>query len=66
MEVRNWVSSIKKHYEQPITDKKLFKAKRLHKAQLATFKKGIFTTYKPTFLKNRRTLAAEEMILQSN
>ena len=49
-----------------LTKKRVFKAKRLHKAQLTTFKKGVFTTYKPSVFENRRTLATEEMPVQGN
>ena len=34
-----------------LTKKRIEKAERLHAAQLATFKKGVFTSYKSSILK---------------
>ena len=34
--------------------KRVLKAEKLHKAQLATFKKGVFTSYKPSVLKKNK------------
>ena len=43
------------------TKKRVLKAKRLHKAQLETFKKGVFTTYKTSVFKKRQSEAAEKI-----
>ena len=43
-----------------LTKKRIKKAGRLHAAQLATFKKGVFTSYKPSFFKDRQKQAREE------
>ena len=44
-----------------LTKKRVLKAERLHKAQLATFKKGVFTSYKPLAFKERQKQASEEV-----
>ena len=44
-----------------LTKKRVLKAERLHKAQLATFKKGVFTSYKPSVLEDRQIQAREEV-----
>ena len=36
-----------------LTKKRVLKAERLHQAQLATFKKGVFTSYKASIIKKR-------------
>ena len=41
-----------------LTKKRAQKAERLPKAQLATFKKGVFTSYKPLVLRERQMQAA--------
>ena len=33
--------------------KRVLEAEKLHKAQLATFKKGVFTSYKPSVFEER-------------
>ena len=43
-----------------LTKKRVLKAKRLHKAQLTTFKKGIFTSYKPSVFEENKKVAHEE------
>ena len=42
-----------------LTKKRVLKAKRLHTAQLATFKKGVFTSYKPSVFEERQKQARE-------
>ena len=44
-----------------LTRKRALKAKRLQKAQLATFKKGVFTTYKPSVFEKRKTKINEKI-----
>tara|TARA_B100000965_G_scaffold383089_1_gene381994 strand:+ start:146 stop:310 length:165 start_codon:yes stop_codon:yes gene_type:complete len=44
-----------------LTKKRVLKAQRLHRAQLATFKKGVFTSYKPSIYKNRQKQACEQV-----
>ena len=44
-----------------LTKKRVLKAEKLHKAQLATFKKGVFTSYKPSVLEERQKQAREEV-----
>ena len=44
-----------------LTKKKVLKAERLHKAQLATFKKGVFASYKSSPFVNRQKQAREEV-----
>ena len=44
-----------------LTKKRVLKAARLHKAQLATFKKGIFTSYKPSVFEERQNQARNEV-----
>ena len=44
-----------------LTKKRVLKAEKLHKAQLATFKKGVFTSYKPSVLEARQKQAREEV-----
>ena len=43
-----------------LTKKRLLKAERLHKAQLATFKKGVFTSYKPSVFVDRKKVVRED------
>ena len=43
-----------------LTKKRLLKAERLHKAQLATFKKGVFTSYKPSVFLDRQKVVRED------
>tara|TARA_Y100001968_G_scaffold212035_1_gene195153 strand:+ start:208 stop:372 length:165 start_codon:yes stop_codon:yes gene_type:complete len=40
-----------------LTKKRIEKAERLHAAQLATYKKGVFTSYKPSVFKERQKQA---------
>tara|TARA_B100000214_G_scaffold355899_1_gene314092 strand:+ start:109 stop:270 length:162 start_codon:yes stop_codon:yes gene_type:complete len=48
-----------------LTKKRVLKAERLHKAQLATFKKGVFTTYKPSVFEERQKQIREEVSTDS-
>tara|TARA_Y100001968_G_scaffold60913_1_gene51707 strand:+ start:428 stop:583 length:156 start_codon:yes stop_codon:yes gene_type:complete len=41
--------------------KRAQKAERLRKAQLVTFKKGFFTSYKPSVYEERQSQAAEDI-----
>jgi len=43
-----------------LTKKRLKKVERLHAAQLTTFKKGVFTSYKPSVFEERQNQACEE------
>ena len=43
-----------------LTKKRIKKAKSLHAAQLATFKKGVFTSYKSSVFEDRQKKASEE------
>ena len=45
-----------------LTKKRVLKAERLHKAQLATFKKGVFTSYKPSVFWDRQKQARKEVL----
>ena len=44
-----------------LTKKRIEKAERLHDAQLATFKKGVFTSYKPSVFEERQKQVREEV-----
>ena len=44
-----------------LTKKRIKKAKKLHAAQLATFKKGVFTSYKPSVFEERQKQARDEV-----
>ena len=44
-----------------LTKKRVLKAEKLHKAQLATFKKGVFTSYKPSVFDERQNQASNEV-----
>jgi len=44
-----------------LTKKRVLKAERLHRAQLATFKKGVFTSYKPSVFEERQNQARNEV-----
>ena len=44
-----------------LTKKRVLKAEKLHKAQLATFKKGVFTSYKPSVFEERQSQAHNEV-----
>ena len=44
-----------------LTKKRIEKAKKLHAAQLATFKKGVFTSYKSSVLEERQKQAREKV-----
>ena len=46
---------------QVLTKKRIKKEDKLHAAQLATFKKGVFTSYKPPFFEKRQKQASEEV-----
>ena len=49
-----------------LTKKRVLKAERLHKAQLATFKKGVFTSYKSSPFVNRQKQAREEVAVMDS
>jgi len=49
-----------------LTRKRVIKAKRLHKAQLATFKKGVFTSYKPSVYKERKIKVSEKISIKES
>ena len=44
-----------------LTKKRVLKAEKLHKAQLATFKKGVFTSYRPSAFEERQSQARNEV-----
>ena len=44
-----------------LTKKRIKKAEILHAAQLATFKKGVFTSYKSSVFEKRQKQACEEV-----
>ena len=41
--------------------KRVLKAEKLHKAQLTTFKKGVFTSYKPSVFEARQKQTRNEV-----
>ena len=43
-----------------LTKKRIKKVERLHAAQLTTFKKGVFTAYKPSVFEERQNQARNE------
>ncbi len=45
-----------------LTKKRIKKSERLHAVQLATFKKGAFTSYKPSVFKERQKQARDEVV----
>ena len=49
-----------------LTKKRLKKAERLHAAQLATFKKGVFTAYKPSVFEERQKQANKDILFQNS
>ena len=44
-----------------LTKMRIKKAEMLHAAQLATFKKGVFTSYKPSVFEERQKQVREEV-----
>ena len=44
-----------------LTKKRIKKAQMLHAAQLATFKKGVFTSYKSSVFEDRQKKITEEV-----
>ena len=44
-----------------LTKKRIKKAERLHAAQLATFKKGVFTSYKSSVFEERQKQARQDI-----
>tara|TARA_B100000700_G_C14363010_1_gene542356 strand:+ start:279 stop:443 length:165 start_codon:yes stop_codon:yes gene_type:complete len=44
-----------------LTKKRIEKAEKLHAAQLTTFKKGVFTSYKPSMFEERQKQLREEV-----
>ena len=62
MEVWNGISSNEQAMNNlALTKKRIKKAKRLHSAQLVTFKKGVFTSYKPSFFKEKQNQARDKI-----
>ena len=63
MEVGNGISSNLKIVMNNLvlTKKRVLKAEKLHKAQLATFKKGVFTSYKPSVFEEKQNQARNEV-----
>ena len=62
MDVGNGFPVIKKVMKKQIlTKKRVLKAERLHRAQLETFKKGIFTSYKSSVFNDRQKQARKEV-----
>ena len=45
-----------------LTTKRLLKAERLQKAQLVTFKKGVFTTYTSSIFEENKKLTCKDTI----
>ena len=44
-----------------LTKKRVLKAEKLHKAQLTTFKKGVFTSYKSSVFEARQKQSCDEV-----
>ena len=44
-----------------LTKKRIKKAERLHAARIATFKKGVFTSYKPSVFEERQLQIVEDV-----
>ena len=44
-----------------LTKKRIKKVERLHAAQLTTFKKGVFTAYKPSVFEERQNQARNDV-----
>tara|TARA_Y100001978_G_C23572825_1_gene375052 strand:+ start:246 stop:413 length:168 start_codon:yes stop_codon:yes gene_type:complete len=44
-----------------LTKKRIKKAERLHSAQLVTFKKGVFSSYRPSVFKEKQNQARNEV-----
>jgi len=44
-----------------LTKERIKRAERLHAAQLTTFKKGVFTSYKPSVFEERQNQARNEV-----
>ena len=49
-----------------LTKKRVLKAERLHGAQLATFKKGVFTSYKPSVFEKRQKQVHKDISSQDS
>ena len=49
-----------------LTKKRVLKAERLHKAQLATFKKGVFSAYKPSVFEKRQKQIHKDILSQDS
>ena len=45
-----------------LTKRKVLKAERLHEAQLTTFKKGVFTSYKPQIFEERQKQVKNKVV----
>ena len=62
MEVGQGFPVIEKGHEKLSSNEKAHqKSKRLHTAQLATFKKGVFTAYKPSVIEEKQNQAHNEV-----
>ena len=62
MEVGKGLPVIEKVMNNLVLIKKWIKrAEKLHAANLATFKKGVFTSYKPSVFEERQKQAREEV-----
>ena len=48
-----------------LTEKRIKKTKSLHTAQLALFKKGVFTSYKPSVFYDRQKQARKDGVIDS-
>ncbi len=44
-----------------LTKKRVLKAERLHKAQIAALKNGVFTSYKSSVFEKRKNQACEDL-----
>ena len=49
-----------------LTKKRIKKSESLHAAQLATFKKGVFTSYKSSVFEERQKQAREEVVARDS
>ena len=68
MEVGNGISSNLKIVMNNLvlTKKRVLKAEKLHKAQLVTFKKGVFTSYKHSVFEERQNQALNEVAAKAS
>ncbi len=67
MEIRNGISNKEQSMNNLLlTKKRVQKAERLRKAQLATFKKGVFTSYRRSVFKERNSQACKHISAQDS